>query len=275
MNATLALALLLAGPMSPEGIQWEKNFDKAMKKAEQHGKPVIVDFWAEWCGWCHRLDRTTYVDPVVSDKARGFVAVKVDTEGSQREKEIRDQYRVLSLPTILFLSPRGHQVFRVNSFIDPHRFNYMMDKALAAAQRVSAWEEELEEDPDAAGAAYALGQHLFEQECYEESAELLARAAANDADRPIHERRRTRFLLALMQNVQERYAEAEALIKEALTLDPKAVDQPKLLFMLGSMYVSWGRQEMGMETLEVIVREHPQSPMAQKARETLVILERK
>ena len=74
--------------------------------------------------------------------------------------------------------------------------------------------------------------------------------------------------------MQHRYAEAESLIKEALSLDPQGDDQPKLLFMLGRTYVSWGRHEQGMQTMEVLVREHPQSPMAQRARETLVILER-
>jgi thioredoxin-like negative regulator of GroEL len=275
MTAALALTLLLAGPTSAKGIQWEKSFDEAMKKAEKSEQPVIVDFWAEWCGYCHRLDRTTYVDPVVAEKAKSFVAVKVDTEGSRKEMEIRDRYRVLHLPTILFLSPRGRQVLRVNSFIGPGRFPYVMDKALAEAQRVSAWEKALDEDPDEAGALFALGQHLFEQEYYEESEELLARAAANDGDRPAHERRQTRFLLAALRHVHRRYAEAEILIKEALTLDPEGADQPRLLFMLGRTYVSWGRHEMGMETLQVIVREHPQSPMAQKAKETLVILERK
>jgi thiol-disulfide isomerase/thioredoxin len=275
MTTALALTLVLAGPASARGIQWEKDFDHAMKKAQEHEKPVLVDFWAEWCGWCQRLDRTTYADPVVGEKAKGFVAVKVNTEGSRGEVEVAQRYRVMNLPTILFLSPRGHQVWRVDSFQGPGRFPYIMDRALEAARRVSAWEQAIDRNPNEAGALFALGQHLFEQECYEESEELLARAAANDRDRPVHERRRTRLLLAILQNARHRYAKAERLIKEALTLDPEGSDQPKLLYFLGRTYVSWGRHEQGVETMQVIVREHPQSPMAQKARETLVNLERK
>ncbi len=274
MTTVLALTLLLAGPSSAKGIQWEKNFDSAMKKAEEHNKPVIIDFWAEWCGWCHRLDRTTYVDPLVAAKAQNFVAVKVDTEGSRREMEVVERYKVNSLPTILFLSPRGLQVSRVSTFMGPGRFPFTMDKALEAARRVSAWEGELERNPDDAGALLSIGQHLFEQECYAESEEYLARAARHDGDRPVHERRQTRLLLALVQSVQRRFAEAETLIKEALSLDPQGEDQPKLLFFLGQTYVSWGRHEMGMETMQVIVREHPRSPIARKAQETLVILGR-
>jgi thiol-disulfide isomerase/thioredoxin len=275
MTSVLALTLLLAGPTPTQGIVWEKDFDKAMALAQEHDKPVLVDFWANWCGWCHRLDRTTYVDPVVGAKAENFVSVKVNTEGNRREVEVVETYRVHNLPTILFLSPRGHQVMRINGFQGPGRFPHTMDKALEAARRVSAWEEALERDANDAAALFALGEHLFDQECYEESFDLLTLAAAHDRRRPSHERRRTRMLLAILEHVQHQYAEAETLIKEALSIDPKAPDQPQLLFILGRTYVSWGRKAEGVQTMQAIVREHPQSPIAQKARETLFILERR
>jgi thiol:disulfide interchange protein DsbD len=120
MASPLALALLLAtapgeSPAPPlVAIHWEKKFDEALKKARHAGKPLVVDFWAEWCGWCHRLDKTTYADPAVIRRAQEFVAVKVNTEGSRRELQVSTKYGVRSLPTILFLSPQGHQLFRVD-----------------------------------------------------------------------------------------------------------------------------------------------------------------
>ena len=275
MTSALALTLLLAGPTSAKEIQWEKNFDKAMKKAEERNMPVMIDFWAEWCGFCHRLDRTTYVDPEVTGKAQNFVAVKINTEGSRREREVVERYKVHSLPTILFVSPGGLQVWRVNSFVGPGRFPFIMDEALEAAQRVHAWEDELARNPNDAGALASIGHHLFQQECYEQSGEYLGHAAHFDSARPVDERRTTRLLLAILQNVKRQFAQAESLLKEALTLNPEGEDQPKLLFFLGRTYVSWGRHEMGVATMQVIVREHPRSPIAQRAQETLVTLERK
>jgi len=274
VTSGLVLTLLLAAPGPPPAIQWEASFDEAMEHAQATDTPLLVFFRADWCGWCHRLDRTTLRDPMVRTRAESFVSVRVDTEGSAREAEVVEDYQVHSVPTVLFLSPRGHQLARV-PFQGPGQFPHTMDRALEAGRRVVAWEETLEKNPADPAALLALGQHMFEQERFPQSLDLLARAAANDHGRPAEERRRTRLLLAILQNVQRNYAEAEMVIKEALSIDPRAPDQPQLLFILGRTYVSWGRRAQGVSTMESLVREHPESPMAQKARETLVLLERR
>jgi thiol-disulfide isomerase/thioredoxin len=274
VTSALALTLLLAAPSTPPAIGWETSFDEAVEHARAADKPLMVFFRADWCGWCHRLDGTTFRDPMVEARAESFVAVRVDTEGGQRDAEVVEHYEVHSVPTVLFLSPRGHQLGRV-PFQGPGQFPHTMDRALETGRRVRAWEEALEGNPNDPAALFALGQHMFEQECFRESLDLLARAAANDRRRPSEERRRTRLLLAILQNVQRQYAQAELVIKEALSIDPGGPDQPQLLFILGRTYVAWGRRAEGVSTMEAIVREHPQSPMAQKARETLVLLEQK
>ena len=53
---------------------------------------------------------------------------------------------------------------------------------------------------------------------------------------------------------------------------PLSLDHTKLLLLLGRTYVSSGRKEEGVATFEVIVQQFPQSPMAEKAKETLTNL---
>ena len=180
---------------------------------------MIVDFWADWCAWCHRLDKNTYADPWVARKAQEFVAVKVNTEGSRKELDVAVRYHVTSLPTIVFLSPEGRQLFRLNGYQGPGQFPRTLEGALQAARTVMSWEDALARDPDDPRALLALGSHLFEQEYFDEARDLLQKAVARDVEAELDERRRARMLLAIIEHVTRNFGEAERLVKEALSLE--------------------------------------------------------
>jgi len=120
----------------------------------------------------------------------------------------------------------------------------------------------------------ALGTHLFEQEFYEESRELLVRAIKLDTGRPPEERKRSRMLLGIIQRYDRRLPEAESLLKSALAIGPDSEDDAKILYVLAKVYVSWGRQGEARTTLQRIIAEHPTSPVADKARESLATSDR-
>ena len=265
--------LILAGASPAPAIRWEHRFDEAVRKAKAAGKPLMVDFWAEWCGWCHRLDRTTYVDPRVVRMSEDFVALKLNTEGSPEEAAIAERYEVSSLPTIAFLSPAGRQILRLQGFQGPGQFPATMETARELGAKVIAWEESLDKTPTEASALIGLGVHLFEQEDYAGSRDMLKKGVKVDWGQPALDRKRARLLLAIIHNYDHKQAEAESLLKEALTLQPPGEYDPKLLYLLGKTYVSWGKARDARETFKRILDDYPQSYVAQKAREALASLE--
>jgi len=259
-------------PTRPEP-HWEPSFEKALKKAKLDNKPVMIDFWAEWCLWCRRLHQTTYRDPKVSLLLENFVVVQVDTEGNPKEVAVARHYEVTSLPTVAFVSPRGRQIFRLSGFQGPGEFPHTLESAKQTASMVMAWEDSIERDPHDAEALMRLAVHLLDQDLYEEGRDLLLKARSVDFERPLGDRKRTRLLLGIIRYDDKQYPEAEAVLKEAMSLQASGEYDPKILYVLGKTYLKTGKFSEARACLRKIVDSYPKSQAAQRAHEALAVLE--
>jgi thioredoxin 1 len=71
----------------------ESTFDLEVIKSDT---PVIVDFWAEWCGPCHAV--APVLDKIVEERAGEVKLVKVNID---EERELADRYGIASIPTMI------------------------------------------------------------------------------------------------------------------------------------------------------------------------------
>ena len=90
-------------------------------------KPVLVDFWADWCAPCHRV--APVVDELAADYAGQVAVYKVDVD---QEQELARQYGVRSIPTFLFVNG-GEVVDRISGAHPKARFVERIDPLLDAA----------------------------------------------------------------------------------------------------------------------------------------------
>jgi thiol:disulfide interchange protein DsbD len=94
-----------------EGFAWLPSEEEALRLARASGRPVIIDFWAEWCSACKELDRIAWADPRVQAEASRFVAVKLDgTDDSPEFQAVYGKYGVVGMPTVIFLDGQGREV---------------------------------------------------------------------------------------------------------------------------------------------------------------------
>lgn len=101
-----------------EGVQWQKYSAGALASARAEGKPVVIDFYADWCLPCKELDEKTFTDGAVISEMDRFVRVKADltVPSDETTKALTKQYAIMGVPTILFLDENGREVSRLTGF---------------------------------------------------------------------------------------------------------------------------------------------------------------
>jgi thiol:disulfide interchange protein len=108
-------------------IKWHNNLQEALAEAKRSGMPVMADFYADWCGWCKKLDKEVYVNPEVAVLAEKFVSAKINAD---IDRENSAKYNITGLPTIVFLDPDGELVHTIVGYMDAADFVETMSEVL-------------------------------------------------------------------------------------------------------------------------------------------------
>ncbi|HJX52300.1 MAG TPA: cytochrome c biogenesis protein CcdA [Polyangia bacterium] len=146
LRKTLGVALTVAGlfaainyfltPKIPQ--TWLSSEAAGLAHARVRGKPVVMDFTADWCLPCREFEVSVFARPEVVALLENFVLVKIDLTREDQDDALpalKDRYGVSTLPAVRFLAPGGQIVGRIDSLVPWHVFRRELLGAQEAAER--------------------------------------------------------------------------------------------------------------------------------------------
>ena len=125
---------------STEGIKWV-SITEAERLSNEHPKKILIDIYTDWCGWCKRLDATTYKNPeIVKYINDNYYAVKLNAESKDKimyggQEYSYDPARRINAVSSNFMSPQGG--YPTTTFLDEKKQVISMVPGYMAADMMS------------------------------------------------------------------------------------------------------------------------------------------
>ncbi len=111
-------------------IPWSTNLEDSLHRAAANGQPVLMEFTADWCVFCKKMEKNTFPNPQVTQRiSSNFVAVRVDAD---QNKDLVKDLGIKGLPAILIVSPDMKVIKRISGFQTPEALVKQLDEEISA-----------------------------------------------------------------------------------------------------------------------------------------------
>jgi thioredoxin-related protein len=140
----VATAGIAACQRDASRIWFKGDLEDALAKASARDTVVMIEFYADWCNWCRRLESDTFSTPAVQRELGQIVSLRLDAE--KEGAVLADRFGVDSYPTMVFLDPNGNEMDRILGYLPPDKFLGRVDR-IQTGDTFLACLRQLEKDP--------------------------------------------------------------------------------------------------------------------------------
>src|SRR5216117_1536146 len=147
--------VIMAIPARPSSITWERDYEKAIERAQAEKKLIIADMFTDWCALCKKMDAETFAEPqLIKTMADEYVWLKLNTETEEDGKRLQNEFAILTYPTVLVLDAQGEEIDRVDRFLTARQFGETVASFATSPDSLAGVRKTVQEQPKSASARY-------------------------------------------------------------------------------------------------------------------------
>lgn len=259
-TALVVFALLLATqPLSAR--PWLKSVAAAQKEARAKNQLIFVDLFAEWCGWCHRMEQEVFPSEKFQKVTSDMILLRVDTEDQGEGSRMSRDFSVSSLPTFLVLTPDMLVAGMIQGYAPSAQFTERLtlvrqqyetfrQKVKQTSSKPSDWNNRIE-----VASEYNVRRGFGQAEG--QLTKLLT-----EKNVPVDVRDQAYYQLAVSQFSQKKYDASVKTLQKFSTVQSKGPSFEQSRLLLGQIYIDQGKYKSALGEFRNFKRNYPASPLA-------------
>lgn len=150
----LALFILTSASLSStlvaqSTLTWH-TFEDALTVADSTNKPILVDVWAPWCGWCHKMKRDVYPE-LSKELSKNFILTRINRENNETDYFYKERLvtplmlakllHIDTVPGIVFLNSKGDYLTNVSGYIQAQNLKPILKYISTETYKMSSYQD--------------------------------------------------------------------------------------------------------------------------------------
>jgi thioredoxin-related protein len=262
----VAFLLMMAPAHAAEQIQWLRKYDQAVAESKKDSHPIFVDVYADWCIWCHKLDKEVYTDPKFIEYIKGFVALKIDSEDNGEGTRLAEKYGIDGLPAMLILDANGNLLNKLSGYMDAKEM-------IQGIQHVQSLLELERKNPKNEEANFLLAREYLDREMYAQAEQRFQRTVKSPTASAV-QKERALYSAGLAEYYQGNVKRALNTLEDYYAIYPDGASNEDALLLLSQLHIELKSNAKALKYLREFMRKYPKSSNANRAREVLTALEK-
>lgn len=244
-------------------IPWQTDVERASAAAVRSNRPMLLEFWADWCPPCKVMDEEVYTETIVIRAMDRLVPVKINVD---QQDTVARKYDLAGMPTLVFTDSYGNELFRFTGLINATTMVQLLQELPDDVTPINRLTQAISKNKNDFAALDALGRTLRESRLYRSSNTYYGRALKLRPSRD-PEGHRGRILMAMGQNHLElrEFTEAASVFDRYLKEVPGGPAEAEAMLGLGRAQLSQNKRAEATRTLRALTNKYTSGPISVEA----------